>query len=384
MNRYWIVVFTLITSHLFAQREFIVEIFSEEGTFKKVSPAVDDVAYIFPGMNTYDDNSGTFYFISSGPKENLYGISVEEQEVVSSVDANGLRSPEYSNSLDKLFGIISDQNSDTKTFVSFDSESGRVEQGEVISGSSTYQGYDAFNDKDQIYTFTSPPGILYSFDANTMALLYEPPIVLPTGHGIQHYQYDNTNGNLYGVVAGPNDLFYLVSIDIETARFTKIGEDIETQFRGGSGTIDEKNQRYICHASDQLLILDLISGEVLSHTFIEGLDDRDNLFDIEYDNQRNRLFSKHWDAMISSTTDQSAELIHVFPTVATDMLFIETNLNLNEYRINMINANGIEVNCGHLLADNLLDVSCLPNGIYNLVFRQTNESTLTKQIIISR
>ncbi len=316
---------------LFAQGEYIVELDLTTNSFTKIGAKIDDVTFIIPGYNTYDRNGSIFYFISAQEKFAIYGIDTKSGDEVFSMPIENFTAIEYSNSLDKLFAIKTDVTNNTKYLVHINTSSQEVTQvGGVLEAASMFQGYDAFNDKDNVYTFTGPPNILYSIDAVSGQTIHEPQISLPAGQAIQHYDYHPTTGLLYTLISeGDGAQVFLAKINIENASIEKIGDGIGDLGNGGSAAINENTNSYnylhVFAGSHWHTSLSLETGEIIHNKEINTAA-LDNLVDLEYDNVQDKYFAKHWDAMSTTSVIESIHSnINIYPNPAQNQIVIESN-----------------------------------------------------------
>ncbi len=363
------VLFILVMNSMYSQGEFIVEYDLENNSFNKIGSKIDDVTFIIPGFNTFDENSSIFYFLSSSEQKAIYGINTETGEIQDFLLSENLWAIEFSNSLNKLFAIETDQNSDTKQLVSIDFISNQIiEIGSPINSSSMFQGFDSFNDKDLLYTFTAPPNTLYSISAVSGEIIYNPSINLAPGQAIQHYDYNPTTGKLYTLASeNQGNSVFLATINIETGDISKIGESITDLGIGGSSTINSEDDLYLyLHLKEGKNIISTISletGENVSNTeFI--VDDEDNLIDIEYNNNSQKIFSKHWDATTTSTLNEMSPSPKFFPNPATNSISFKHLPLESALFFDVYNSDGKQVLSNVQILDQKVSLSNLHNGIY--------------------
>ena len=118
----------------------------------------------------------------------------------------------------------------------------------------------------------------------------------------------------------------LVNIDIATGAITQspvIHSDLEN---GNSATINQIDGQYLYKirkgSNNHVISLDLTTGELLFELIFK-VDSQDNLIDIEYDNKKQKLYSKHWDAMITNVHDNVIGDIELYPNPVYDHLIIK-------------------------------------------------------------
>ncbi len=375
MKSLFTILLVLTSFILNAQNEFIVEYNLEDFTFQKVSKKIDDVSFIFPGMNTYDQNSSIFYFISSQEKEGVYGINVVSGELESFFESQNIQAIEFSNSLNELYAIKIDITNNIKQLVQLDVDSGTVlSVSDTIPASTMFQGQDAFNDKLQQYTFTGPPNILYTLDTQSGTILHQPTLSFPQGINIQHYEYDTQSGNLYALFSEDSgNSVFLAKIDVTTGVYDKIGESKTNLYIGGSATIDEANKLYLYiyrqSQSYYLAALSLIDGEIIFNQPV-SIEDTDNLIDLEFDNVTGKLYSKHWDSLTSSNDELSSLETSLYPNPTNGVLFLySSELQIQKFEI--FDFSGNLVHSDNLVGGQIL-LPMLPNG--NYIFKWKDKS----------
>lgn len=309
----------------FAQGEFVVDYDLTQGKINKVSPKIDDVTFIFPGFNTYDENASVFYFISASPETALYGISTLDGSVVFRMNVTNLAAIEYSNVQDKLFAIETNSVANQKRLAHIDTKTKTIQYiGDPIPEASMFQGQDSYNDKDTVFTIIAPPNILYSFHTGTGQVLYQPTVKTPSGHNVQCFAYHAKNGTLYALVSNGTSGIYLCRLDIATGELTKVGNKVHPVLSVNSATVDQNQNHIIFLYNDMgkymVSALSLTTGEMIYNTFIP-LQEIDNVIDVEFDNKQNILYSKHWDAEITTKTkDAKVVPINIFPNPSKDYI----------------------------------------------------------------
>ena len=371
-----------------AQGEFVVRYDLDNNSIDKVGPKVEDVMFIIPGFNSFNENEGIFYFMSS--ESILYGIDVSDGEVFDRIIAEDLTAIEYSNKLKTLFGIRRDQENGNKSFVRINFTSGQFETiGDPIESSSTFQGYDSFSDKDSLFTFMAPPGILYSIHAVTGKVKFSPVIDLPSTQTIQHFNYHPDTGILYSLISeNGGDQVFLAKLNPQTAQIEKIGSSISNLNFGGSGAINVRDNQYLCLFRDQggdwVGAINLDNGTVEFKERID-LDNQDNLIDIEYDNRSNSIYSKHWDALISSAQNIVENRPTVFPNPTTDLIAIKgLPLDQTEYNIQVFNSAGLCIVDAAVAEGGSLSLKGYPDGIYIFKIFDKTELLFSNQISIQK
>lgn len=93
------------------------------------------------------------------------------------------------------------------------------------------------------------------------------------------------------------------------------------------------------------------------------VDQQDNLLDLEYDNKNKRLFSKHWDKLITNTNDDELLSIKLTPNPVTDRLTLEALPAEVDHAI-IYGMDGTKIKSISLTHTDTLSLADLPNGQY--------------------
>jgi len=135
---FFLLLFLFSSFQFIAQGEFLVELDIENNSYTRIGKPVPGVTFIFPSFNTYDENNGRYIFSSSLEEERLYALNSSDGSVAQSPLTQEVKSPEYSNGLDMMFGILPNNLENNKSFVSIDMENGVITQmGIPLPSSST-------------------------------------------------------------------------------------------------------------------------------------------------------------------------------------------------------------------------------------------------------
>ncbi len=379
----------ILTSNcLSAQGEFVVEYNLENGTFEKVSQKIDDVTYISPGYNTYNENAGIFYFISSTEKRGIYAIDSESGEELFFHQTDNLKAIEYSHVLDQLFCIRTDQSINKKFLSIVDLATGQVTDiSDPIESSSMYQGYDSFNEKDTIFTFLAPSNILYSIHAVTGEILHQPNIQTQTGEALQHMEYYHETGVLYALISiGSGSGVVLATMDTATGEITKSANSHFDLDIGGSSAMDQNNGYYMYKyrggGPDNLVALDINTGEVVFSQLYER-EPQDNLIDIEYDNVKQKLYSKHWDSMITNVENVSNVNLDITPNPAANHITIQNLDAIHEGAyLDLHDKTGKTIIKKHKLSSPNISLPLLVDGIYFLSIYSDKKHYHNSKVVI--
>lgn len=385
----------LSLSSIYTQGEYVVEYDLTNNSISKIGNKIDDVTFIYPGFNTYNENASIFYFRSTLEKDAIYGVNTITGEIENTfvldnaTVVQNLTAIEFSNSLDKLFGILTDQTSETKQFVSIDFTNNElVPLGSPLMNSSSFQGYDSFNDKDALFTFTAPPNILYSISATSGEVIHSPEINLATGQAIQHYDYHPSSGKLYTLISENqgNDVF-LATINIETGDIFQLGPSINDLGIGGSSAINSEDNLYM-HLHFQgdrhtISTLSLATGENIDN-YDFNVANPDNLIDLEYDNKSNKVFSKHWEAMTSGTSAEINLTPKLYPNPASNLISFENLNSSSEMFLDIYDSNGKKVLNNIQLENQKMQLSSLSNGLYIANIRTHDKLIYIAKFIVEK
>jgi len=339
----------LFYSFIFSQGEFVVEIDQTNGTFVKTGPAIAGITYIYPGIRTYNENGGIFIFPSAATTHSLYSINTSNGSIVFNPVIGNISNFQYDNTSDTLYGLEQDNANNVKNFISIDPSTGNYTQiGNSIPGSGMFQGYDTYDEINNIYIFLDSPYILYSIDAITGNILSSPNLVLASGEVIANFTFDNSTGILYGLMLDSNlQEYFLVTINTTTGVITKINTTgLTSDIGSGSSAIDETNQYYICLYSEggyyYVTTLSLATGSLVYHAMMHPFNSMDNFFSLEYDNVQNKLYSIHWeaDSLVSIKQNQINNHIRFIPNPFSTLTTLRTNNDLKNATLTIYNSSG--------------------------------------------
>lgn len=375
-----------------AQGEFIVEIDEQNGTYSKVGPPISNVTYVFPDETAFNQNDGSFFFLSSLVEKRLHSINTANGQVQNNpLIASATFGFEFDSATNSIYAI--QNTTGGKKFVSVSLSSGaQTNLGDTFGSPGYYQGdlfaISTLNDK---YTFLDPPGILYTLETSTGTVLLNPDLTLPAGTILLNMSYDNSTGNLFGILKNNStSTKYLASIDTVSGIVTPIGQGTtSSEDANGSGTIDEVNQRYIaCSYSNQnynILVLDLSSGNIVSNVNINPIAPNDNFHGLEYDNTLGKLYALHWDAQILGTEDFETKEIALVPNPFSEYATLTIPDSRSEvFSIDIYDATGIRVKTIENIATNefRIDREDLSTGFYFYQLSSNNVTFHTGKFIV--
>jgi hypothetical protein len=154
------------------------------------------------GSTAYDETDHLFFMIQSG---SLYASNVLTGITTVTPAAGAYGSLQYDNASAGLYGLTG---SSSKQLVKINPATGAYTAiGSPVTISSGLSSVlITFDEINHIYTFGDPNN-LYSLNAVTGALISNPAFPqVPTGENIIELHYDNSNGILYGLHWGTNDV----------------------------------------------------------------------------------------------------------------------------------------------------------------------------------
>ena len=385
--------FSLFYSLLFSQGEFVVEIDNTNGTFIKTGPAIAGITYIYPGVRTYNENAGIYIFPSASTTHSLYSINTSNGSIVFNPVIGNISNFQYDNTSDTLYGLEQDNANNVKNFISIDPSTGNYTQiGNSIPGSGMCQGYDTYDEINNIYIFLDSPYILYSIDAVTGNILSSPNLVLASGEALVNFAFDNSTGILYGLLLDNNlQEYFLITINTTTGIITKINSAGLTSVLGsGSSAIDETNQYYICLYSDggyyYVTTLSLATGNIVYHATMHPFNSMDNFISLKYDNVQNKLYSIHWeaDSLVSVEQNRTNNHISFIPNPFSTLTTLHTNNDLRNATLTIYNSSGQTVRQEKNIYGKsfVLHRDNLQNGIYFYQLSQDNRIIRTGKLFI--
>ncbi len=352
MNKVIFIAVCILTfiSKSVAQSQYIVEIDLQNGTYEKVGSSFPGVNFVVYEETTYDQNTGTFLFLTPPATKRLYSINTSNGQVQNN--------PQFSA---VFFGIEFDRTTNTiyalqstisgKRLVSISASTAlETAIGNFFSPLGNYaRDVYALNSMNQTYTLLAPPGILYTLSTLTGEVISSPTITLPSNTTLANMSYDNSTGNLFGLVRNnSNSETYLASIDYNSGVVTLMGQGINYGALSNSGTIDEVNQKYIFnYFSNQtydIASLDLTSGALISNVNINPYSPNDNFEGIEYDNTQGKLYALHWDAQILGTENVETKEIALVPNPFSEYATLTIpDSKQGVFSIDIYNAAGMKV-----------------------------------------
>ncbi len=341
--------FSLFYSFSFSQGEFVVEINNTNGTFIKTGPPIAGITYISPGIRTYNENAGIFIFPSVLITHSLYSINTSNGSIVYNPIIGNISEFQYDNATDMLYGLEQDNANNVKNFISIDPATGNYTQiGNSMPGSGLFQGFGTFDEINNIYIFLDPPDILTSINAANGNIISNPSLVLASGEAIIHFAFDNSTGTLYGLLQDSNlQKYFLVTINTTTGINTRITPGgLTSASGGGSSTIDEINQQYICLYSQggnyHVTTLSLATGNLEYQATMHPFNPLDNFFSLEYDNVKGKLYSIHWESDTTVSIKQNRINNHISfnPNPFSSLTSLRTNNNLKDATLTIFNSSG--------------------------------------------
>ena len=338
MKKFLLWLFLLGNLQFLAQAEHVIELSTATGNFTKVCYPIPNVTWVAPYCNTYNQNQGIYYFTSSSPCNCLVGVNVLlGQTVTSATFLHQLMGYKYDNTTNKMYGFKMESANNLKRFGLIDpSTTSFTALGAPFSNPSLYQGgFYAFDRVMGRYMFLDPPKQLYTLDAATGSVISSPTLISTSQQNVFGFAYNNVDGTLYGYMHDNNlNAGFLVSLDLATGGVWKIGPATNYTLNGGSGTINESKGEYILMSDvigwSQITVLDLDSGYVKDVSLVSPLSiPSENVWGVEYDNIRQRLFSMHWSMsfeLIGVPQQTSANERLLFPNPASNMVNFSTQL----------------------------------------------------------
>lgn len=294
----------------------LVEINRITGQHYHFGPSIPDAILKPAGIRAFNKNNGIYIFPTSSPNKKLFSINTANDSVLHYPLFNQIYVVEldYSNSLNKLFGLYRDTQNQLLYFVSIDLITGNYSYiGNPFTSYGTYAGMSSFNDNNNIYFDILPTNqggkmTICSIDATTGNIISNPLLNFAVGEQIFCIAFDNSTNTLYSIMLTSSGINYLISIDPNTGICTKIGSGTTYHYGGGSAAIDEINHQFLLlNDSSKISIInafDLTTGNLLYHKIVpltcNGIND--NFVDIKYDNSKNKLFALHWDECYTATS----------------------------------------------------------------------------------
>lgn len=374
-------ILVLIICNAFSQGEFVLNINYNNGTYLKVGPVISPVTYVISEESAFNQNNGTYFFISSSPDKRLYSINSTN----GNIDNNPLFSDniygfEYNKTTNILYAIK--PGSPTSDLINFNVVNGNVTPlGISIPQSSFYQGdfytIDSANNK---YIFFAPiSNKIYVINLNTNVIESNTTITLPNNSQLANLSFNNQSNILYGIIKiNYIDKNYLVSINLTTGLITQLGNGASTNFGGGgTGTINENDNLYIYNYGNDsnhnkgINVMNLNTGNLVNNVIISPLDLQDNVNSIEYDNFQNKLFGLHWDSNISLANTNFEKLnpqVIIYPNPINDESYLEVinKKDISEFNLTVYDSHGTIVISENKCFTNKIKISKenLLSGIY--------------------
>jgi len=381
----------------FSQGEFVIEINRTDGSFLKMGPLISGVTYIYPNFRAYDENNKVYIFPSSNQ---ICSVNATNNAIINNPAYNNLLVEfEYSNLLDKLYGLLKDNTNNVKNFVSINQISGLPTIiGASIPTSATYQGISAFAQIHSRYIFLDPSKKIFSIDATNGNVISNPSLVLLAGEQLLNIAFNDSTNTLYGILIDNSNLYYLVSIDISTGVITKIGTGT-TFGASGSSAIDQINQQFLYLYNDgtyKIATIDIATGNVMHNNPITPLNGLDNVFSLKYDNIQQKIYAIHWDDSIVPDNINDISLqsdITLFPNPSNGVFTVKSSLEVTGIEVFNVLGERIEISDqgignnqqitpnGYSLIT--MALSTQPEGIY-FVRISTERSFAAKKIIIRK
>lgn len=385
-----ILIFCFATSFSFSQGEFLIEIDTSSGSFKKIGGAINGITWVYPYVRAYDETHGVYIFQGGTTiVDHLYSIDVANGSVISAPyfppSGSSVREIKYDNSKDTLYGLYWDSTLQQFFLASVNRISGihsQVSSNPVLGLSGTMQGFSAYDDINHRY-FTLETKQLFTINTSTGSLISSTALNLTASEQLLHFCYNSASNVLNGLMQDSNtQLCYLVSINTATGAVTKIGNATAYGIGGGSSAIDTLNQRYLytytTGGSDFFIVTaNIKTGNIISNKQIL-LNGGDNIHSIAFDNVKGKLFGIQWDALITSIVDFNyAYAVKIFPVPANNSIVIRSSTELGSIIIyNTLGEVVLQTKSDNMQEQ--IDLQMLAMGVYT-IYVQGNYNVIIKE-----
>ncbi len=375
------------------QGEYIIEINRTDGSFINTGPPIKGISLILPNIRAYKENAGIFIFPSA--VDTLYSIDVSNDSIINKpLNGNFVNELEYSNSLNKLYGLLRDFTNNVKYVATLDPMLGTSAAiSSSIPTSNTNQGISTFNQINNQYIFLDPAGILYTIDVLTGNIISSPSVSLTSNQQLINICFNDSTNSLYGIIQDNTaNLIYLASINQTTGTVAYIGSGVAVGINNSSSAIDLANKQYLYlsynGSSYNITTFDITSGNVVYNNVMSALVSGTNAFSLKYDNIRAKLFSIHWgpppcgDCAGIEQYINTNEQVNIYPNptkdvlnVACEMVNEKATLTITDMLGNVVKQ--MPFNTQHIT----FSITDLNEGVYNISLQST-EGVVNKRLII--
>ncbi len=360
----------LICVYSFGQREFLVTVNSNTGSFSIVDslPGVHWI-YTMPRYSIFDQLNHRYIFRGQDANytDYLYSVDASSGDIISnplfpsfSDPSDNIIELQFDSQLNKLFGLHWNNSEEREYFVSIDPVSGQYtiidsipDAHWIISGSTSY---DHVNHR---YFFRSQndDGSFHNLviDSNNGNVISDSDYIGLTGpnNNISFPCYDYTLGKMYGLYWNDStQKEYLVLIDPYNGYFEVISEIPGVRWLMSSPnyhTYDSNNHRFFflgldSNMNQHLYSINTQTGQVIASPSFPVLSDpNDNVIELVYDNSTNQLFALHWDNYTGQLdipeNNNSVQMI-VYPNPFTENCTIKLNKEYTQVSVTVFDSSG--------------------------------------------
>ncbi len=377
-----------------AQGEYVIEINRTDGSYINTGSHIAGISLIACNLRAYNENEAIYIFLAQDSlnawKNRLYSIDVSNDSIINNpVCSKFLGELEYSNSLNKLYGVLLDSTINVKYLVTIDPVLGvpTTTIGSPIPYNSTNSGKSTFNQVSNQYIFLNiNSNNLYTIDVATGNVISNPSIVFAAGFEITSLCYNDSTNSLFGVFSN-GTTSYLASINQSTGAYTQVSTSINLP-NNGSSAIDLINQQYLYLYPNTIVTFDILTGNVIYNNNMTS----NSTWSLKYDNIRHKLYSLRWgpppcgDCAGIEQYANNKEQVNIYPNPNNGSFVIEPipSLTLPQGKgtlMQVYDVNGKLVLTQTINGKTTIDASSLNEGVYNISL-QSNEGVVNKRLVI--
>jgi hypothetical protein len=402
-NYFLILLFSLTTSLLKAQTEFIVTVNSINGIVTKID-SIPTVRYL-QSSATYNQTTKEYTVIGvmepGQSNSYMYTLNAETGKILFNPiipSPNKFIGLQYSRLTGFLYGIIYE--SSTYYLVTINKVSGAYT---IINSILGVDGVGSFTiDEANQLLFLRAVDNNPNFTLLTIDLQTGNVIKRVSTLGLIDLIYDNVSQKIYAFTNRPgatlgSSILSICTVNPNNGLVSNIADlpMLTGIISGYHGTINENDHLYLLAGAEAgagvfLYSIDINNGNIISKVpkSTSGVATGDNLVFFRYDNIKRKLYALLWEAITTkpTPTNSSCNLsknIKVFTNSVTNVFTVDKKNITCDVKMNLYNSVGQLLWKGIIIKDgiNKMPVNKLSNAVYYYKFISSNNTFLTGSFI---
>jgi hypothetical protein len=381
---------------LAAQTEWLVTVDASTGKFSKID-SIPGVMWIWgAGCTIIDEKNGQVLFPGSPTTTDFSLITLDQltgNVLFRAPKTNKIIALQYSNSLDKLYGLVADAGAYSLATINKATAAYTV-----IKNIPGVDGITEFVLDDNNHRLFLKGVANGNYIFSTIDLLTGDIISQSSFYNINFLFYDHLTNKLYGLKANPGNpsYFTLVEVDPGAGSYSDLF-NLTTEIQGlgqGNATYNERDHLFIFTAINNtgiasLYAVDINTGQVIYKVpaFVANDIAKDNLIQFRYDNTSQKLFALHWEAKTTrQLVDPACKFsiqTKLYPNPFSDFFVVQKTPTTCAVRLNLYNELGQIIIRERVINDgrNEIHLANLSSGLYFYKFYSGEKTILNGKII---